>query len=469
MAPSPAAPKITITNLDRDEVLTYPLAILRGTTTSRARLIHVSTSDGPPSCIYPVTAGRFTVLYELQPGRNEIRLSHAAETLRHPALSTSHTLVYDPPPSHPPHVRLVYLLTADSSGAFQSPDAPAHRSRAAGLARLRTAGLMIQAATAEMMHAHGLQRRTFRLAPAVHVHRLPLTTAAALEKDGMALWQAAAESLRDAPDRDSIVDVAVMSFTRHDARGTRAHTALGGGPLALFGGGSMFTWPASVHEIGKRLRDWRAFDPSKWFDDSAGRMQRMGRRACTATTIGALLHELGHCLSLPHPTGDAEKDGGGIMARGFDHFDRLFVQPEKPAPLPFWDRGSAVRLKHHRFLQFVGESEMRRLRALHIQRRPQPTPGPMPPSRIPDGPPVFFKGINGTVVCHSAAGIGHVGYYKNGDNASHEEFIDAEPVEFHVPSLTELRRKCRATRTDKIVLSAIDLEGRITDKPYDEI
>ena len=40
---------------------------------------------------------------------------------------------------------------------------------------------------------------------------------------------------------------------------------------------------------------------------------------CFATTLGALIHELGHTLDLGHTE-------SGIMARGFDDMDRFFTQ-----------------------------------------------------------------------------------------------------------------------------------------------
>ena len=39
---------------------------------------------------------------------------------------------------------------------------------------------------------------------------------------------------------------------------------------------------------------------------------------CFATTLGAMVHELGHTLDLGHTE-------NGIMARGFDDMDRFFT------------------------------------------------------------------------------------------------------------------------------------------------
>lgn len=459
--PDKMSPAIRVTSPSDQDIVTYPLVIVRGTTTSPHPFIYISAAAPSPqrSIAFPISEFHFTAVYHLSPGVNTIRLS-AHSSLSHPVSLNIH---YQPPPPQPPYVRLVYLLTSDADGSFQSPDAlQTACNAAAGVARLQTAGLMIQSATAEMMHAHGLQRRTFRLAPSVHIHRCSnLTTERAHSMDGMSLWTTIADELAQTARRNDIIDLVVMSFSRQINGEVKAHTALGGGSLALFGGASLFTWPQNVWQIPKRFLDSRKFDNKAFFDDSAGRASKMGRRACASTTIGALLHELGHCLSLPHPCAEANRHGGGIMNRGFDHFDRLFVQPPSANPLPFWDRGSALRLKHHRFLQFPGEPEMRRMRSLVVT--PTPTPNP-----VSDGPPSFER-VDDVVICRSSVGLGHLAYYRNGDNASHEDFTNAEPMQFRLPPLSDLRRKCHAKTTDKILLSVIDIEGRIAETLYEDV
>lgn len=323
---------------------------------------------------------------------------------------------------------------------------------------------MIQSATAEMMHAQGQGRRTFRLAPSVKVHRTTsFTVDEAHNMTCMELWTKIASDLSSTPNRSQIIDLVIMSFTRMRNGEVKAHTALGGASLALFGSGSLFTWPVDVLQIPKRMLDFRTFDTKFFFDDSAGRSSIMGRRACTATTIGALLHELGHCLSLPHPCADATKNGGGIMSRGFDHFDRLFVQPQHATHFPFWDRGSAIRLRHHQFLQF--EYERTRFRTQALNNSPMPSSHSAPS----DSAPSFGRLFNGIVFCRTQAGLGHVGYYRNGDNASHEEFSGIPPREFELPSLADLRCRCRAKSSDRLVISAIDVQGRISEVDYDQI
>lgn len=404
-----------------------------------------------------------------------------------------------------------------------------------GVRRLRTAGRMIQSATAEMLYAQGFGFRTFRLHDDVLVHRVQTwTTAEARKRDGDTLWRDIRNCLKpfDNPD---VINVAVMSFTCFKDGQPRAHTTLGGGSLALFGGGSLFTWPCSTADIPSVLLDTCTLDASGFFEDSAGRAWRLGRRACTATTIGALLQELGHCLSLCHTKADFPAYNGGIMSRGFDYLDRLFVQSLPHEQLPFWDRSSAVRLHYHRFLQAEGPDLARNFVAVRVSGTTVPTPclnstsrsiqSPASPNDIcklqpaatnePKGRirsknvhdqniskieaegnglqiqtvpkktfhmldsssvfdneamkrlhPRFESDNNGAIHCLSFFGLGHFGYYRNGDSASHEEFREPFPHDFVLPSMLHLWKRCKATNTDKITMSAIDIEGNISQIIY---
>lgn len=247
----------------------------------------------------------------------------------------------------------------------------------------------------------------------------------------------------------------------------------------------MFTWPSCVDDIVKSFMDDTKIDTDILFDDSAGR-GTWGTSA--STTIGAMLHEVGHCLSLPHPFRKDADQRSGIMGRGFDYIHRLFINVEdneNSLPMPFWDRGSAVRLHFHPFLRLYHDDTIDRMkRSVHTTIPiPSPSPSATAQSNKDDGEkivdvlhdmkymsddPVFRKdGEN--IVCMARYGIGHVGYYCNGDNASHDEFLTEHPKKFILPSLRCLRNRCGAKESDLLTVSTIDVMGNITEAVFLQI
>ena len=450
------------------DVFSYSLAVIRGTTTSTHIHSHDSEAKNTNTIVKAVN-GKFTLIHQLTPGENLIIVHEGSTCTDESKYDTAIlNLTYKPSISLP-YIRLVYLLTSDSDGSFQTPDISSAHDIHSGMARLQTAGLMIQTATAEMLHAAGHDRRTFRLYPEVISHRLSITTREAFCLSGADLWNIAYKELKILSDRSETIDVAVMSFTRMENGIVHAHTALGGGSLALFGGGSLFCWPENVKEIQNSLLDTRMFDRKQYFDDSANRVCIQGRRASTSSTIGALLHELGHCLSLPHPCGDAMKDGGGIMARGFDFFDWIFIEKENKGRdegfMPFWDYGSALRLRYHRYLQNEEDNLIQGIEEIEIEAMGSPEPE----IEYEDLYPKFEKTNQGKVVCRARNGIGHIGYYVNGDNGGYEDFKGKEPKEFWILEIKELRKKCKANDNDEMMLSVIDCKGNILNMVYDDI
>ena len=99
---------------------------------------------------------------------------------------------------------------------------------------------------------------------------------------------------------------------------TRGQVTLGGGGLALAGAACLWTWPTCIADVQKTLRDTTLIDSREVLDDSAYRGTVGG---CYATTLGSVLHELGHCFDLGHTE-------SGIMERGFDQLDTLLTVGE---------------------------------------------------------------------------------------------------------------------------------------------
>jgi hypothetical protein len=516
-----------IENLRPDEAVTFPLLRIVGNVPVASGIASVDAQvfNAAPNSLaanlqrppWPVNsdAGSFVVLVWLQPGVNRIGLSPAGGS---PALQFSvHLLAF--PWDYA--VRAVYVIPKDALDEhFQAPaDEP--NGVASAVSRFALVLRLMQTAAAELLFQQGLGRLSFCLErmedacacplPAaeeqvhcvyevpVHVRRLSRRRAELHAMTGEALWGYIAQELSGIPDRNQRIDVVIMSFTWKDARTGQVygHTALGGGSLALFGSSGMYAWPQSLAEVPKRFSDRRRVDGNQFFDDSAGRGERW---ALAATTIGAMLHELGHCLSLPHPC-----RGGGIMARGFDYIYRLFtvhdVAPEQNGHEPHWDRSAACRLHFHPY--FVGALAV--VGNAAPSSVPVPTPSPLParsaksatgngwdrgmsneavvrllpvtngatahvrsdhPLHSSDRLPRVALGPDGLVHVWAANGIGHIGYYLDGDVAAHDEFIDsARPVDHFQISLQEICHRCQVSKpTSTLRISCIDHLGQMNEQ-----
>ena len=163
----------------------------------------------------------------------------------------------------------------------------------------------------------------------VHIHQTSLTRQETYRLSPDQLWETIGRELLTSSLGDKKVKyLAFLSSTRyHNPRRikplshsttlqmTKGHIALGGGGLALFGTGCMWTWPCSLASVQARLVDPSPVDPGLSMDDSGYRGTVGG---CVATSLGSVLHELGHTWDLGHTD-------QGIMARGFDDLDSLLT------------------------------------------------------------------------------------------------------------------------------------------------
>ncbi|OZJ03266.1 hypothetical protein BZG36_04908 [Bifiguratus adelaidae] len=128
------------------------------------------------------------------------------------------------------------------------------------------------------------------------------------------------------------------------------HAALGGGAgnirLGIFGSHSLHSWPRWVEDIEYCFMDSTATN-TRYVANDAGESGEHWK--CANVGMGAMLHEVGHCLTLAHtPT--------GLMSRGFNNYNRTFmpVEPHNSNPLPpsaeegsHWHRLDIIRLRYH--------------------------------------------------------------------------------------------------------------------------
>ncbi|XP_077271234.1 uncharacterized protein LOC143902320 isoform X1 [Temnothorax americanus] len=313
---------ITIRNLVDGETLTYSLALIRGRAPALCSYITVRGHKNVTS-EWPIIAGQFRVLVDLARGPNKIELEAGGHKRRL-------VLIYEPRTTRL-RVTPVYVICAGHDGYFQGPRNE-DRSPESAATRIGLGARLLQTLTAEKLQEAGYGRKTFQLerdldGPECLVMHSMLHVDQARAMKQRELWELIARELMTGPlaskDRKYL---AFLSCTRY--RGaptprthedtlmrTQGHAALGGGGLALFGSACLHTWPTCMAQVLSRFLDATVIDTEQLMDDSNYRGTHGG---CLATTLGSVLHELGHTFDLGHTR-------EGIMGRGFDYVDRVFV------------------------------------------------------------------------------------------------------------------------------------------------
>ncbi|XP_017890317.1 putative zinc metalloproteinase YIL108W [Ceratina calcarata] len=314
--------EISVTNLTDGESLCYSLALIRGRASTACSYVIVRNQKNQSS-EWPIVSGEFRAIVELSRGPNKLELEAASEKKRL-------LLIYEPRTTRL-RVTPVYVICAGHDGCFQGPRRE-DRSPESAATRIGLGARLLQTLTAEKLREAGYGRKTFQLerdldgAECLVMHSM-LDVDRARAMNQRELWELIARELMTGPlaskDRKYL---AFLSCTRY--RGapnprthedtlarTQGHAALGGGGLALFGSACLHTWPTCMDQVLPRFLDATVIDTEQLMDDSNYRGTYGG---CLATTLGSVLHELGHTFDLGHTR-------EGIMGRGFDYVDRVFV------------------------------------------------------------------------------------------------------------------------------------------------
>ena len=260
-----------VTNFRDGETVRQPVVMLAGTTGGQAdaNVVAVNESSrGPDRELTGLAAdGRFKVLARLVEGENRlvVRIGQAETKL---------TLTYRPATSEYV-VRAFYWTGKDGETDYQTPDANDPQN---WRGKISTALLLLQCFTAQRLEDIGLGRKAFNLeldrAGRVEVHLLRGSKSAESYRkmDGLALYREAGAELASQYPAGHAKNLVIPAFTRLDANTGRpvAHTALGGGDLALFGGGDLFCWPDSLADAQAAFMDARRIDRAEV-------LQRLGR------------------------------------------------------------------------------------------------------------------------------------------------------------------------------------------------
>lgn len=344
--------RLTINNFTNGETIAYDLPLLKGTAPGSSSVL--IQGIGWTQRV-SVTDGRWRAFVLLRSGPNQLAFTTEE------GYQFTFTLTYNKS-ADPLLVRMVYVLGSDSPGEFDAP-AGEPRDLDNAVKRLKVGARMLQSMTAELLYEKGLPRRTFQLVtdtngePVVDVTVVPLTVAQLRAMNGTDLWYYFYGAFSGIPNRNNIKDITIIADTHYESdTGTLlAHTALGGGRLGLFGSATLYAWPETTAEIESHFTDSTPI-PADVFPEY-GRAHQFW--ATYTTSLGAVLHEFGHCVGLDHPQNPSS---GDIMYRGFDFLNRLAVtyepgfgniDPATTTIMPKWTDADIATLQANPWMKIV--------------------------------------------------------------------------------------------------------------------
>ncbi|CAB4058472.1 unnamed protein product [Lepeophtheirus salmonis] len=310
----------------------------------------------------PVINSRFKFLFELTEGRNIL-------TFEYKGVFKSLILYFVKDSDDVQKtVRIVYIVPRDSDGSFQAPVLEPNSVELA-CQKISLAVGLIQCFMSDSLHSHGLGRKTFVALSPCEVFHSEISLEKSHSLTESALWEYHAKELlaRRLADDDTKV-LAVLSATRFvNTLGrpprdhsemmslTKSHGALGGGGLAMFGSGCLYAWPSLLHEVQDAFLNSSKIDSLNLMDDS-GYRHTFG--ACFSTTLGAIIHELGHTFDLGH-TNDGTDIPDVTMNGGSTSYLQAYQQKKELRRMvadsgkAFWSRSCALILSSHRWFNPV--------------------------------------------------------------------------------------------------------------------
>lgn len=323
----PATAGLIVNNYKDGETLRYPLALLRGTLTDRGtpELVVVNTTSTRDTRELKGVAyqGNFKGMAELVPGTNVLALRAGDETF-------GLTLVYTPQ-TNPYRVRAFYFVPPDGDTRFETPfKDDTYDFRGKYDAMLKCA----QSFVADWMNARGYGRKTFNLEfddngkVIVHVVKAARPVAEYEKLGRIPIASTVGAEVIAAVGDQSCNYFGGVSFSRHIQKGQpgAGHATCYGmvnvGNISLFGGAIFYSWPDRLNDVIPRFMQDEVIEGANFHVDDP----RGGRIwATAANTWGASLHELIHAYYVPHCA-----DGAGVMATGYDQFNRYFTFFEPP-------------------------------------------------------------------------------------------------------------------------------------------
>lgn len=327
--------KIHTVNIAENAIVSYPLLLVKGeisTPCSHTQLIVLNESTAFSETFAISTTNRqFKCLVLLANGPNQVALEYCNSNK---TIVVNSNQVAPIPNQH--FLKAIYVICNDHDGHFQSPFV--ENSTVDACNKISLAMKLVQCLYGEKMHEKGFGRKSFRLHSDCELFRSTLTLNEARQMDQQELWHRIGREIVASKwgtehrwkfvaflGCTHFVGIDNADYSHENVqKHTKANAALGGGDLALFGTGCLYTWPSTLNEVIACFQDIRQVDAAHFMDDSNNRRTFGG---CFATTLGSLCHEIGHVFNLGHTA-------NGIMGDGFDYINRVFTVDNLTENLP---------------------------------------------------------------------------------------------------------------------------------------
>lgn len=316
-------PSIDFRNIKRNERFFHSIVLIKGTVLNynhRHGETNVSVSNEYNSTneILSLTNdGNFKTIVRLVHGENVFVFKHCCTTKRI-------TLAFERQEDSKFKLNIYYVICQNHDGSFQS-DRDSGNTVQSACKRINLVIELIQCFYAEMLLQNGFERKTFDFIEC-KPFQSELTVEQAREWSPHKLWQYHAKEFlcKEPNNRINLKYFGILASTLFINDELKGNAALGIGDVALYGSGTMYSWPAEFQDIQESFHDKTLVDTKQLLDDSNGRKTFGG---CFTTALGAMCHEIGHIFDLGH-THD------GIMGNDIDYVNRLFVIERFPRYLP---------------------------------------------------------------------------------------------------------------------------------------
>lgn len=274
--------RIVLSDLSPEESVTFSLVLIKGFIkinninspcySTQCNVVQLRNNSSNETSEWPVVKNKFKCLADLVNGDNVIVLKYCKTKLEFNLNYTPRKTKFCVTP--------LYIICKGHSGRFQAPE-NCENSVETACRKIGVGARLIQCLTAEKLYQCGYDKKTFQLErdlsnrkeECVQFHStLSVTEARSMRQEE--LWTYfGREIMSSSLSSSNRKFLAFLSCTLWDSKAgvVRAHAALGGGGLALFGTGCLHTWPSDVKDVVTCFLDSTPVDTNYLMDDSCYR------------------------------------------------------------------------------------------------------------------------------------------------------------------------------------------------------